>query len=889
MVRAVFERFTERAIKAVMLAQQEAKALGSAEVGTEHLLLGLIVEESSKQGYLQTGLTAERARAATAERSRPAPATQDKGSASEVPFSSAAKRAFEAALEESRRLGMSYLAPEHIALALLVADDGGVTSILKRHGVSKETVKKEAMRRLRGEQEKEQGKAGAAAGAGASAGAARAGAGAGAGAESTALRDFCVDLTARAEEGATDPVIGRDREVARVMQILARRQKNNPILLGEPGVGKTAIAEGLARRIVLEECPEFLKGKRVLSLDVGLLMAGAKERGELETRVTNLLAEVKAAEGNVILMIDEMHVLVGAGSVGRSGGAGLDVSNLFKPALSRGDLQCIGATTTEEHRKYIEKDAALERRFQPVMVNEPTELEALEILQGLRDRYESYHRCRITDQALEAAVKLSSRYISDRFMPDKCIDLVDEAGSRARISAHAKRKQAMRDSGKSTQAMEEMWVEIRQVIEAKDQAVRGLMFEEASLLRDREQELWERVAKMGEMDADLAGSYVGEVDVAEIERVASLWTGIPLEQLSEDEVERLSGLEDILHERVVGQQDAVSAISRSLRRARVGLKDPTRPIATMLFSGPTGVGKTELTKALAEKYFGSEEAIVRLDMSEYMERHTVSKLIGSPPGYVGYGAGGTLTEAVRRKPFTVILLDEIEKAHPDVFNVLLQVMEDGRLSDSQGRVVSFKNTMVVMTSNIGSSVIAKGGGGLGFQLNTDDADGGEYARIRSMVMDELRGFFKPELLNRLDEVVVFKQLDKEEVRTIADIMLKETATRLVEKGITLELTHSAMDHMLEEGYDKTYGARPMRRAVTRLVHDNLSEAILKEEVVSGDTATMYVDKDSKELRVAYRRNGLSNVDIAALDEKATVVFSSKVIDTPVLADSTNFV
>jgi ATP-dependent Clp protease ATP-binding subunit ClpC len=683
-------------------------------------------------------------------------------------------------------------------------------------------------------------------------------------------------LGEQAAEGNMDPVIGRNKEVARVMQILARRQKNNPILLGEPGVGKTAIAEGLARSIVNETCPEFLKDKRILSLDVGLLMAGAKERGELESRVTKLMAECVEAEGRVILMIDEIHVLVGAGKAGAGGGGGLDIANLFKPALSRGELQCIGATTLDEHRKYIEKDAALERRFQPVMVDEPTEDEALEILTGLRDRYEDYHRCRITDEALEAAVKLSSRYIADRFMPDKCIDLVDEAGSRARIAAYAKRKAAAAASGKDMSVMEAQWAELRQVVEAKEIAVKQLMFEEASLLRDREQEMWAKIAAGGD-DPELAGSYVGEVGVAEIESVASLWTGIPLEQLSTDEMERLVGLEEILHERVIGQDDAVGAISRALRRARAGLKDPNRPIATMLFSGPTGVGKTELTKALATKYFGSEEAIVRLDMSEYMERHTVSKLIGSPPGYVGYGAGGTLTEAVRRKPFTVVLLDEVEKAHPDVFNLLLQVLEDGRLTDSQGRVVSFKNTLVVMTSNVGSQVIAKGGNHqLGFALPTDDADGGAYAAMREKVMDELRGFFRPELLNRLDEVVVFRQLMQEEVGIIARLMLEETAKRLALKGVGLQLTESAMARLLEEGYDVQYGARPMRRAVTSLVHDTLSESLLREEVKEGDQAVLYVHRDTEalEVKVVSREDASRDPRLDLLDLNPTIAFRS---------------
>jgi len=870
---SVFERFTERAIKAVMLAQQEAKALGKPEVGTEHLFIGLIVEENSKKGFLNTGLLAEKARTAAVERSGTV-SGMSQGSASEVPFSASTKQVFQTALEESRKLGMSYLAPEHIALALIAADDGAVGDILRRIGISKDVIKREATMRLKGEQEKEQGKTVAS-------GITRATPATGAASKPKgALQEFCVDLTARAAEGKTDPVIGRSKEVARVTQILARRQKNNPILLGEPGVGKTAIAEGLALSIVNETCPDFLKGKRVLSLDIGLVMAGAKERGELETRVTDLLSETKAANGNVILMIDEIHILVGAGSAGRGGG-GLDISNLFKPALARGDLQCIGATTTDEHRKYIEKDAALERRFQPVMVDEPSEVEAFQILMGLRDKYENYHRCTISDEAVEAAVRLSARYIADRFMPDKCIDLIDEAGSRARIDAFTRRKAAIVANGGVTDDLDEAWEELRQVKEAKDVAVSEALFEEASLLRDREQELWARINGEGENKAELAGQFMGSVGVEEIQRVASMWTGIPLDQLSEGEVERLQGLESILHKRVVGQNDAVSAISRALRRARAGIQNPNRPIASMLFSGPTGVGKTELTKALAEKYFGSEESIIRLDMSEYMERHTVSKLIGSPPGYIGYGEGGKLTEAVRRKPFSIVLLDEIEKAHPDVFNVLLQIMEDGRLSDSAGKVVSFKNTLVIMTSNVGSHVISKGGSGLGFQLETNEEDGGQYSRMRDLVMEELKGFFKPELLNRLDEVVVFRQLDKQEVGEIAHMMLDETATLLGDKGVTLELTQSVVDHLLNEGYDQEYGARPMRRAIMSIVHDTLSDSLLKEDFQSGDAAILYMDQEKMTVKSAYRRNGSCNVDITKVDFSSQIAYASK-------ASSVNF-
>mmetsp|Transcript_45745 Transcript_45745/g.145782 ORF Transcript_45745/g.145782 Transcript_45745/m.145782 type:complete len:750 (-) Transcript_45745:239-2488(-) len=656
-----------------------------------------------------------------------------------------------------------------------------------------------------------------------------------------ALEEFCRDLTQEAMDNKTDPVIGRDKEVARVTQILARRTKNNPILLGEPGVGKTAIAEGLARKIVQGQVPAFLKNKRVLSLDVGLLMAGAKERGELEQRVTNLLEECQE-QNDVILMVDEIHTLVGAGSVGRGGGGGggLDISNLMKPALARGMLQCIGATTLDEHRKYIEKDAALERRFQPVIVNEPTEEEAQEILAGLKDRYERHHKCIYTDEALAACVTLSARYVADRFLPDKAIDIMDEAGSRARIVQDGARKK-LREAGEEVevQEAEQLFQELMSVHDAKVEAAREGLFEEAALLKDREVELKQQYSEDD-------GTRV-TVTVADIERVASLWSGVPVEQMSADDQDRLLHLGETLAESVIGQTEAVNSISQAMKRARCGLKDPERPIASMLFSGPTGVGKTELTKTLARHIFGSEDNMVRLDMSEYMERHAVSKLVGAPPGYVGYGEGGTLTEEVRRRPFTVVLLDEVEKAHPDVFNLLLQVLEDGRLTDSQGRVVSFKNCVIIMTSNIGSNVIAKGGGGLGFELQSSGSEEEDrYGRIRSLVLEELKAYFKPELLNRLDEVVVFRQLEQESVRAIADIMLKDTAERMAENmGVLLEVTKPMMAKICEQGYDKAYGARPLRRAIMSLVDDNLSEAVLQGLLKPGDVARLDVDVDGE--------------------------------------------
>ncbi|KAK1294799.1 hypothetical protein QJS10_CPA16g00730 [Acorus calamus] len=665
--------------------------------------------------------------------------------------------------------------------------------------------------------------------------------------DKSALDQFCVDLTARASEGLIDPVIGRDNEVQRVIQILCRRTKNNPILLGDPGVGKTAIAEGMANNIANGDVPIFLMGKKIMSLDVGLLMAGAKERGELEARVTGLISEVKRS-GNVILFIDEVHTLLGSGTTGRENtGSGLDIANLLKPSLGRGELQCIASTTIDEHRLHFEKDKALARRFQPVLINEPSQEDAVKILLGLREKYEAYHRCQFNLDAINAAVYLSARYIPDRYLPDKAIDLIDEAGSRARMDSFKKKKEQQICILSKTP--NEYWREIRAVQAMHEVALADKMkysLDQSSVDDDGVS------GDVGDakfiMDLPMPSTSEDGEDVVvgtnEIATVASLWSGIPVQQLTADEANLLVDLDEQLKERVVGQDDAVIAISRAVKRSRVGLKDPDRPIAAMLFCGPTGVGKTELTKALAACYFGSENAMLRLDMSEYMERHTVSKLIGSPPGYVGYGDGGTLTEAVRRRPFTVLLLDEIEKAHPDIFNILLQVFEDGHLTDSQGRKVCFKNTLIVMTSNIGSTAIAKGRrNNIGFFI-ADEVDS-SYSGMKSLVMEELKAYFRPELLNRIDEVVVFRPLEQSQMLQILNIMLQDVKSRLLAHGVSLEVSDAVMDLVCHQGYDKSYGARPLRRAVTQLIEDVISESMLSEEYKAGDVAVIDVDASGK--------------------------------------------
>ncbi|BAC07860.1 ATP-dependent Clp protease ATP-binding subunit [Thermosynechococcus vestitus] len=807
----MFERFTEKAIKVIMLAQEEARRLGHNFVGTEQILLGLIGEGTGVAAKVlrSMGVNLKDARIEVEK-------IIGRGSgfvAVEIPFTPRAKRVLELSLEEARQLGHNYIGTEHLLLGLIREGEGVAARVLENLGVDLSKVRTQVIRML-GET--------AEVTAGASQGRTK----------TPTLDEFGVNLTQLAIEGKLDPVVGRQKEIERVIQILGRRTKNNPVLIGEPGVGKTAIAEGLAQRIANKDVPDILEDKRVVTLDIGLLVAGTKYRGEFEERLKKIMDEIRQA-GNVILVIDEVHTLIGAGA---AEGA-IDAANILKPALARGELQCIGATTLDEYRKHIERDAALERRFQPVMVGEPSVEETIEILYGLRERYEKHHKLKISDEALEAAAKLSDRYISDRYLPDKAIDLIDEAGSRVRLI-----------NSQLPPAAKELDRELRQVLKEKDDAVRAQNFDKAGELRDREMELKAQIRAIAQQKkAEIANGeeetpVVTEEDIAHI--VAS-WTGVPVSKLTESESEKLLHMEETLHQRVIGQDEAVKAISRAIRRARVGLKNPNRPIASFIFSGPTGVGKTELTKALAAYFFGSEEAMIRLDMSEYMERHTVSKLIGSPPGYVGYNEGGQLTEAVRRRPYTVVLFDEIEKAHPDVFNLLLQILEDGRLTDSKGRTVDFKNTLLIMTSNIGSKVIEKGAAGLGFEFGTEDAAESQYNRIRSLVNEELKQYFRPEFLNRLDEIIVFRQLTKDEVKQIADILLKEVFSRLTEKGITLEVTERFKERLIDEGYNPSYGARPLRRAIMRLLEDTLAEEMLSGRIREGDTALIDVDESGQ--------------------------------------------
>ena len=833
----MFERFTEKAIKVIMLAQEEARRLGHNFVGTEQILLGLIGEGTGVAAKVlkSMGVNLKDARVEVEK-------IIGRGSgfvAVEIPFTPRAKRVLELSLEEARQLGHNYIGTEHLLLGLIREGEGVAARVLENLGVDLAKVRTQVIRMLG-----ETAEVGAGGGSGS---------GAKGSTKTPTLDEFGNNLTQLAGEAKLDPVVGRHNEIDRVIQILGRRTKNNPVLIGEPGVGKTAIAEGLAQRIQQGDIPDILEDKRVLTLDIGLLVAGTKYRGEFEERLKKIMEEIKSA-GNVILVIDEVHTLIGAGA---AEGA-IDAANILKPALARGELQCIGATTLDEYRKHIERDAALERRFQPVMVGEPSIEDTIEILRGLRERYEQHHRLRITDEALEAAATLGDRYISDRFLPDKAIDLIDEAGSRVRLL-----------NSKLPPEAKEVDKELRSVQKEKEDAVREQDFARAGELRDKEVELRDKirsllqtsrqdipaeqqasdqntaepaVATEGSETSELAVTgttpVVNEEDIAQI--VAS-WTGVPVQKLTESESVKLLNMEETLHKRLIGQDEAVKAVSKAIRRARVGLKNPNRPIASFIFSGPTGVGKTELTKALAAYFFGSEDAMIRLDMSEFMERHTVSKLIGSPPGYVGFNEGGQLTEAVRRRPYTVVLFDEIEKAHPDVFNLLLQLLEDGRLTDSKGRTVDFKNTLIIMTSNIGSKVIEKGGGGLGFEFSGENAEENQYNRIRSLVNEELKQYFRPEFLNRLDEIIVFRQLNRDEVKEIAEIMLREVFGRIGEKGITLTVSDAFKERLVEEGYNPAYGARPLRRAVMRLLEDSLAEEVLTGRIKDGDEAEVDVE------------------------------------------------
>ena len=812
----MFERFTEKAIKVVMLSQEESRRLGHNFVGTEQILLGLIGEGTgvAYKVLRSVNLTLKDARMEV-ER------IIGRGSgfvAVEIPFTPRAKRVLENSIEESRDLGHGYIGTEHILLALLDEDDGVAWRLFDDLKIDVEKLRADVLMAI--------------------------------GADSSdlnavalviggedddreySLEEYTTNITEQAKEGKLDPVVGRAKEIERVIQILVRRKKNNPVLIGEPGVGKTAVAEGLAQRIIQRDVPDILEEKEIVALDIGLLLAGTKYRGEFEDRIKRIMEEVQNST-TIILVIDEIHNLIGAGA---AEGA-VDAANILKPALARGELQCIGATTIEEYRKHIEKDQALERRFQPVNVPEPSVDETIQILRGLRNRYERHHMLRISDGALVAAAKLGAQFIADRFLPDKAIDLIDEASARVRLSGCGLPK-AAKDLDK----------ELRELLQAKDIAIREQDFDEAGHCRDLEMEIRAQITALIQRQEGLnknQAKYNPTVEEDDIAEIVAAWTGIPVSKVSKSETEKLLKMEEILHGRVIGQDKAVMAISRAIRRARVGLKNPNRPIASFIFSGPTGVGKTELTKALASYFFGSEDTMVRMDMSEYMERHNIAKLIGSPPGYVGFSEGGLLTEAVRRKPYTVVLFDEVEKAHPDVFNLLLQILEDGRLTDAQGRLVDFKNTLLILTSNIGSKVIEKGSqGGLGFET-ADDENDSQYDRISSAVNEELKQYFRPEFLNRLDEIIVFSQLNKQNVREIADIMVAQLCDRVLKQGLNLEVTDAVKEKLTDEGYNPIYGARPLRRAIMHLLEDNLAGSFLNTEFKKGSNIIVNLDANGE--------------------------------------------
>jgi len=803
---AMFGRFSERAQKALYLAQEEARSFYHNYVGTEHILLGLLKEEEgvASRTLKKLGVTYENTRAKVQELIGMGNVPGDV-----VGYTPRAKRVLELSFTEARKFNTSYIGTEHILLGLIREGEGVAVRILMEQGIDFNRMKEEIVKMLSEEPAVGQGKAAKAKNT-----------------NTPTLNQFGRDLTDYAREGKLDPVIGREKEIERVIQILSRRTKNNPVLIGEPGVGKTAVAEGLAIKIADGAIPEILKDKRVVTLDMASMVAGTKYRGEFEDRLKNVLSEVIKA-GNVILFIDEMHTLIGAGA---AEGA-IDASNILKPALSRGEIQVIGATTLDEYRKYIEKDAALERRFQPIVVDEPTVEETIEILKGLRDKYEAHHRVKITDEAIDAAARLSHRYISDRYLPDKAIDLIDEAASRVRLKTVT-----------APPEIKELEDRIEDLTKEKEEAIRTQEYEKAAKIRDDEQKLREELENLKSKWQQNSLSSEKSVGSEEIAQIVSLWTGIPVKKLAQEESERLLQLEEVLHKRVIGQDEAVASVSKAIRRARVGLKDPKRPIGSFIFLGPTGVGKTELTKALAEALFGDENAMIRFDMSEYMEKHTVSRLVGSPPGYVGFEEGGQLTEKVRRKPYSVVLFDEIEKAHPDVFNILLQILEDGRLTDSKGRTVDFKNTVIIMTSNVGANVLKKQSI-LGFMPITEE-DKNSYDKMKDSLMEELKKSFRPEFLNRVDDIIVFHQLSKEDIRKITDIMIDELNKRLKENNIKLEFTEEAKDELLKEGYDVSYGARPLRRAIQKIVENQLSELMLKGEIKPGDELLVSI-KDNK--------------------------------------------
>jgi len=802
----MFERFTERARKVIVKAQDEARLLKQNYIGTEHLLLGLIDEEDgiAARTLVEMGLTLDEIRAAV----KSVVTEGSSESYEHIPFTPRARKVLELSLREALQLGHNYIGTEHILLGLLREGEGVAARVLNGLGVNLDNTKdviREVLRKypfytsndnlITIKNQKKPLKT---------------------------LSQFGRDLTSLAIEGKLDPVVGRKREIERMMQILSRRTKNNPILIGESGVGKTAIVEGLVQKIVSKEIPSNLYNKRIFTLDLGSLVAGSRYRGDFEERLKKVLAEIKE-DGDVIIFIDEVHNLVGAGA---AEGA-IDAASILKPMLARGEIQTIGATTISEYRKYIEKDKALERRFQPIYVDEPSVYETIEILKGLKSKYETFHGISITEDAIEAAAKLSQRYISDRFLPDKAIDLIDEAASRVRIR-----------SVMTPPDLKDIEIRLDKIYREKESAISNQDFEKAAELRDQEKKILKEKNDISESWKRLEGSGKENVDENEIAEVLSSWTGVPVYKLTESETAKLLDMEESLHKRVVGQDEAISIVSKAIRRSRSGVKDPKRPIGSFMFLGPSGVGKTELAKTIAEFLFGKEEALIQIDMSEYMEKHSVSKLVGSPPGYVGYDEGGQLTEMVRRRPYSVILFDEIEKAHPDVFNILLQIFEDGHLTDSQGRRVDFKNTVIIMTSNLGAKEIQKNNP-FGFQVN--ESEDLSYQDIKNKVMGELKETFRPEFLNRIDEVVVFHKLTKEEIYKIIDLMIDRIQNQLENQKIELELTESAKELLLNKGYDPVMGARPMRRAIQNLIEDPISEKIISKEIKPGNKVIISAD------------------------------------------------
>ncbi|MEW8973725.1 MAG: ATP-dependent Clp protease ATP-binding subunit [Tissierellaceae bacterium] len=807
---AMFGRFTEKAQKAILLAQEEAKRLKHNYVGTEHILLGLIAEDTGVAALAlkEFGVDIEKARKEIEKAVGKGVEESDI-----LGFTPRTKRIFELSLLQARNLGHNYIGTEHLMLGLLAEGEGVAIVVLQRLGVDINKLAEKIINMIsestsRGNQAQDnQNQA------------------------TPNLEKYSIDLNKLAEEGGIDPVIGRSKEIERVIQILSRRTKNNPVLIGEPGVGKTAIAEGLAQKIIEGNIPEIIRGKRIVTLDLPGMIAGAKYRGEFEERLKSVMNELKAA-GDVILFIDELHTIVGAGA---AEGA-IDASNILKPVLARGELQMIGATTIDEYRKYIEKDSALERRLQPIMVEEPNVEDTIKILEGLRDKYEAHHRVKITDEALKAAAELSSRYITDRFLPDKAIDLIDEAASMIRVNAYIPPNELKN--------LEERLEELQQ---EKEEAVNTQNYEKAAKIRDMEREIRDELSTNKEKWKKEKQKTNMVVGYEEIAKIVSDWTGVPVSRMTTEESERLLNLEELLHKKVVGQDQGVGAVANAVRRSRVGLKDPNKPIGSFIFVGPTGVGKTYLAKALSEALFGDEDAMIRIDMSEYMEKHSVSRLVGSPPGYVGYDEGGQLTEAVRRKPYSVVLFDEIEKAHPDVFNMLLQILDDGRLTDSKGRTVNFKNTVIIMTSNVGATSIRKQNV-LGFATTTDE-DKEEYEKMKETITEELKKTFRPEFLNRLDEVIVFHSLKEEQVKEIVDIMIDDLEKRMKDLDIRIKVTENTRRHISKQGFDPVYGARPLERTIRRMIEDQLAEEMLKGDISREDDIII----DSEDDKLVFKR------------------------------------